>query len=75
MAERWWVYIIEKSGKFYTGITTDLGNRMRQHVVVKPLYQEGPIGKSEALKRERALKGWRKEKRLALIDNAYSTTK
>jgi predicted GIY-YIG superfamily endonuclease len=24
MAERWWVYIIEKGGKFYIGITTDV---------------------------------------------------
>jgi predicted GIY-YIG superfamily endonuclease len=27
----WYVYIIDKKGKFYVGITTDLPNRMRQH--------------------------------------------
>jgi putative endonuclease len=71
----WWVYIIEKREKLYVGITTDLPNRLCQHGVDKPLYQEGPLGKSEALKRERTLKGWRKEKKLALIDKASSTTK
>ena len=73
--QNWWVYIIKKKGKLYVGITTDLPNRMRQHGVVKPLYQEGPLGKSEALKRERTLKGWRKEKKLALIDEASSQQK
>jgi len=36
----WHVYIVDKKGKLYVGITTDLPNRMRQHGVVKPLYQE-----------------------------------
>ena len=68
----WWVYIVEKKGKLYVGVTTDLENRMRQHGVTRPLYFEGPMPKSEALKRERTLKGWRKEKKLALIDKAPS---
>ena len=68
----WYVYIIDKKGKLYVGITTDLPNRMRQHRVAKPLYHEGPMAKSEALKRERTLKSWRKEKKLALIDEAAS---
>lgn len=70
--QNWWVYIIEKRDKLYVGITTDLENRMRQHGVVKPLYQEGPLAKSEALKRERILKGWRREKKLDLIAKASS---
>lgn len=68
----WFVYIIEKKGKLYVGITTDLPNRIRQHGATEPLYQEGPMGKSEALKRERVLKGWRREKKLALIAKASS---
>jgi putative endonuclease len=63
----WFVYIVEKREKLYVGITTDLENRMRQHAVQEPLYHEGPMSKSEALKRERVLKGWRREKKLALI--------
>jgi predicted GIY-YIG superfamily endonuclease len=27
----WYLYICNKTGNLYTGITTDLGNRMRQH--------------------------------------------
>ena len=73
--QNWWFYIIEKRKRLYVGITTDLPNRMRQHGAAKPLYQEGPLGKSEALKREGILKGWRREKKLTLIDKASSTTK
>jgi len=45
---------------------------MRQHGAAKPLYFEGPMPKAEALKRERVLKGWRREKKLALIDRSSS---
>lgn len=68
----WFVYIIEKKNKLYVGITTDLDNRMRQHAVQKPLYHEGPMGKAEALKRERTLKGWTRKKKLDLIAQASS---
>ena len=66
----WWVYIVEKKGKFYVGVTTDLENRMRQHGVTGPLYFEGPMSQAEALKMERTLKGWGREKKLALIGEA-----
>jgi putative endonuclease len=68
----WYVYIIDKEGKLYVGVTTDLENRMRQHGVEKPLYFEGPMGKADALKQERTLKGWRREKKLALIKDSSS---
>ena len=29
----WYVYIIDKKGKFYVRVTTDLENRMGQHRV------------------------------------------
>ena len=70
--DNWWIYIIEKRGKLYVGITTDLPNRMRQHGVTKPLYQQGPLAKSEALKRERTLKGWSRKKKFSLISEALS---
>ncbi len=63
----WYVYLVDKRGRLYVGLTTDLPNRMRQHGVTKPLYQEGPLVKSEALKRERQIKGWRREKKSTLI--------
>jgi putative endonuclease len=68
----WYVYIIDKAEKFYVGVTTDLENRMRQHGVTGPLYFEGPMSKAEALKRERNLKGWRREKKMALIKESSS---
>ena len=68
----WWVYIVDKKGKLYVGVTTDLENRMRQHGQAMPLYREGPLSKYDALKRERSLKGWSRKKKLELIDKASS---
>jgi len=73
--DNWWVYIIEKKTGLYVGITTDLENRMRQHGQRVPLYYEGPISKSEALKRERTLKGWSRRKKLELVAKASSHEK
>jgi predicted GIY-YIG superfamily endonuclease len=70
--DNWYVYIIDKKGKFYIGVTTDLPNRMRQHEVTETLYKEGPMNKYEALKRERVLKGWSREKKLALLAKSSS---
>ena len=71
----WWVYIVEKKTGLYVGITTDLGNRMRQHGQRVPLYYEGPISKTDALKRERILKGWSRRKKLELVAKASSQQK
>ena len=68
----WFVYIIEKKQKLYTGITTDLPNRMRQHGVAEPLYIEGPLSKPAAASRERQLKGLSREKKLSLISGDSS---
>ena len=73
--EYWHVYITGKKGKFYVGVTTDLENRMRQHGVTSPLYREGPMSRAEVLKRERNLKGWRREKKLGLIRESSSQQK
>jgi predicted GIY-YIG superfamily endonuclease len=73
--DNWYVYIVDKKGKQYVGTTTDLPNRMRQHGVAKALYQEGPMEKSEALKRERTLKGWSRKKKLELIAKISLLTK
>ena len=68
----WFIYIIEKKGKLYVGITTDLDNRMRQHRQAVALHHEGPMSKADALKRERTLKGWSRKKKLDLIAQASS---
>ena len=63
----WHLYICNKKGNLYTGITTDLGNRMRQHGHAELLFTEEYQDKKDAAKREREIKGWRREKKLALI--------
>lgn len=45
----WWVYIIEKKGKLYVGITTHLNNRLRQHGNPQLLFKEGPLVKDSAV--------------------------
>jgi putative endonuclease len=68
----WWVYIVEKGTRLYVGITTDLLNRLRQHGNPELLYKEGPYSRDEAVRREKTLKGWRREKKLELISKASS---
>ena len=62
----WYVYICNRKGQLYTGITTDLQHRMRQHRA-KLLYSEIFQDKHEAALREKQIKGWRREKKLELI--------
>jgi predicted GIY-YIG superfamily endonuclease len=68
----WFVYIIERKGKLYVGVTTDLDNRLRQHGKAAPLHHEGPMSKADALNRERTLKGWSRKKKLELAAQASS---
>jgi putative endonuclease len=62
----WYVYICDRLGQLYTGMTTDLENRMQQHGA-HLLYSEGFEDKHSAARREREIKGWRREKKLALV--------
>ena len=62
----WYIYICDKNGQLYTGITTDLEHRMSQHKA-SLLYSEAFKNKNDAAKRERQIKGWRREKKLELI--------
>ena len=76
----YFVYLIECNDKsIYTGITTDVARRFKEHKngegghytsskkVIKILYTEQCKTRSEALKREAEIKGWKREKKLALI--------
>ena len=76
----YYVYILEcKDGTLYTGITTDVKRRFREHSlgkggaytrskkVKKVLYTEQFKNKSEALKREYKIKNFRRDKKLDLI--------
>ena len=69
MNSEWWVYLCEKSGRIYVGVTADLWHRFAQHKTAKLLYQEGPMSKAEAIKRERQFKGWKREKKQSLHKN------
>ena len=68
----WFVYIVEKKGKLYIGVTTDLENRIRQHGLSCALYVEGPLRKELAVTREKQLKRWTRKKKLSLISKASS---
>ncbi len=81
----YFVYIIEcKDKSLYTGITTDVERRFKEHQagiggrytsakkVVKIVYKEKYPNRSSALKREAEIKGWPREKKLNLINNNNS---
>jgi putative endonuclease len=79
----WSLYIIECCDKtLYTGITTDISRRLKEHnskskkgafytrnkTPVKLVYQEGVVGgRSAALKLERAIKSLTRKQKLELI--------
>ncbi len=63
----WYLYMCNRKGQLYTGITTDLDNRMRQHGNAKLLYIEENKDRKIIAKREREIKGWKRNKKLELI--------
>lgn len=66
MGKLWYVYLCERASQLYTGITTNLEHRMKQHHA-KLLYTEAFEDKHSAAKREKEIKGWRREKKMQLI--------
>ena len=82
----WFVYILRcKDGSLYTGVTKDIERRFSEHQegrggkytrlfkVDKLVYYERHLTEKEALKRERQIKGWRKEKKENLIKYSRPT--
>lgn len=83
------VYILECSDKsYYTGCTNNLEKRLKQHnesrwgahytksrrpVILK--YSEQFITLLEARRREQEIKGWKKDKKEALIENGTKELK
>jgi putative endonuclease len=65
----WFVYICDRKGQLYTGITTDLSHRIRQHKA-ELLYSEEHPDKHSAASRERQIKGWSRKKKLSLIEKS-----
>jgi len=69
----WWLYICEKRSGLYVGITTNLKKRLKQHGNPELLYKEGPFTRSDAVAREKQIKRWRREKKLALIQKGQKS--
>ncbi len=78
----YYVYLIEcKDKSLYTGITTDIQRRFKEHnsgkggaytrskKVKRILYTEQFETRSEAQKREAKIKSWNREKKLDLIND------
>jgi predicted GIY-YIG superfamily endonuclease len=81
--ERWFVYLLRcADGTLYTGITKDVNRRCQQHnagtasrytrsrLPVVVVYQEVRRSRSQALKREAAIKAMTRREKLALIRRA-----
>jgi putative endonuclease len=77
------VYILASpNGRaLYIGVTTDLGRRLEEHRrglsqhtsrynITKLVYAEEHETALDAIEREKQLKRWRREKKVALIDRA-----
>jgi putative endonuclease len=77
---RFWVYVLMcRNGSLYTGQTSNVGGRLRLHnngfgarhtrllAPFRLVFVEGPLAKDTAIKRERQLKRWSRQKKLALI--------
>ncbi len=75
----YFVYLIEcKDGSLYTGITTNVERRFREHKngigghytsskkVVRVVYVEKRSNRSSALKREAEIKNWTRQQKLDL---------
>ena len=82
MDHRYWVYIIgSRSGTLYIGFTSNLERRMREHKsgefegfaakyrCNRLLYYESFDDVFKAIGREKQLKGWRREKKVWLIES------
>jgi len=77
----YYVYIVRcNDGYLYTGYTCNISDRIYQHnfskygaksvkgkLPVELAYSEKYMTKSKALKREREIKGWNRDKKLNLI--------
>lgn len=82
MKNNWKVYIIRcKDNSLYTGITTDVDRRMKQHrngngskfvrsrLPFKLVYLESNHTRSSASKREAEIKSYHKSKKEDLVEN------
>ena len=69
----WWLYICEKKGRFYVGITANIEKRLKQHGGLDLKYKEGPFEKLTAARRERQIKKWTRIKKEKLIQRGQES--
>ena len=82
VANSWWVYMVKtRSSKIYTGITTDIERRFRQHKgelkggakffnsdpAVEIVYRETSKDRSSASRREAQIKKLTRQQKLQLV--------
>jgi predicted GIY-YIG superfamily endonuclease len=83
----WVVYVLRcRTGQLYTGCTTDLERRVREHnsgtgsrftrsrLPVTIVYKEEIGSRSAALRREHAIKAMRRAEKLLLVGHAALAT-
>jgi predicted GIY-YIG superfamily endonuclease len=83
----WIVYVLRcRTGQLYTGCTTDLERRVREHnsgtgskftrsrLPVTLVYREELGSRSAALRRERAIKALRRNEKLLLVGHTALAT-
>ncbi len=80
----YYVYILasKRNGTLYVGVTNDLRRRMYEHKngiiegftkkysVNRLVYFEDSADVDAAIRREKQIKGWRRDKKIALIESA-----
>jgi putative endonuclease len=83
----WFIYIVKCHDEtFYTGITTDISRRVREHnakrggsytkhkTPVELVHQEALLNRSLALKREAAIKKLTRKEKIELIKGSLLST-
>jgi len=83
MQRRYCVYILtNKSRTLYTGVTSNLPQRLQQHQskavpgftakynINRLVFYEEWATMGEAIAREKQIKGWRRDRKVALIESA-----
>lgn len=84
---QWWVYVLlTESGRLYTGISTDIERRFAEHCdlkkakgakffrtekPIKIVYREQHLNRSEASKREAAIKKLSRQAKCELVGLKY----
>ncbi len=77
----YWVYVLtNRSGTLYIGVTNDLERRLAEHAASgdeqftgryamdRLIYTESYPGVRDAIRREKQLEGWRRSKKVALVN-------